>query len=671
MAGPDNQSIESSVPKPPDGIPESRGMIPLLTQVKETLISVSEEVEGDILKRRLQHDISRLDGVQELISTGKGDTMGEVIPSIPYLNTLGLKRLKSFPLDSTRYDAEFKVADLLLAKLAVQLPEDKTISQFILDIDEKSTSNLNQQPPRALSANESAEWTFPTNVKGLGINVSHFLAGGGTSIRLVFESEGEPKDTDIRDLALVVDAIDAIPEALPDYLERIQAMSNVLLSSESQLKDALTSEKDALEAVKLLGSLASLGLEENKRDIGRFTGDFLARNAENIVSVLSNKAYEDTSRDYVYDWLSRVAQDYPDVASILADEVNKRFSNIVQSFTDKSIGVSLYHFVDSFGSNEQKTIAWEQFKKSMGDTDIPTREYISAELIKALPTQTEDFNTFLNDRDRQYKLALFLGVNGLRYNRLKEVWRIREPIKYQESRNTEILRNNLLRIRELEEARPGICKILHKEFGISHFGRYPSELLVKQYDEMHDVDTPYGIVLYPMDDWTGSHTQRVGMFVDLLPQLKDHFLLRVVETDSKFNAARHHVRLDKRYGQHNKISFALIGGHAMPTEIQLGGSRPRETINLIDLSKRGFQRISKYYIIQPSIILSGCKLAVEGGIAQKMSQFGANVIASKENASLEKLTLQAVVDGKPSFEAQFSKGPGLLYTSGKLSPIAA
>lgn len=74
---------------------------------------------------------------------------------------------------------------------------------------------------------------------------------------------------------------------------------------------------------------------------------------------------------------------------------------------------------------------------------------------------------------------------------------------------------NLKNIIELEQRVPGISSWLMSNFGIRHFGRYPIELLLDQYMNFDDKDSPWGVFLYSYYDYNAIFHGQSWMMRDL------------------------------------------------------------------------------------------------------------------------------------------------------------
>lgn len=182
---------------------------------------------------------------------------------------------------------------------------------------------------------------------------------------------------------------------------------------------------------------------------------------------------------------------------------------------------------------------------------------------------------------------------------------------------------NLEVFTEIERKNPGSTSILTSEFGIRQFAGLSAEMLTDQYEKINDTERPYGIVIRASDELTGS--SGLQQFHE---SLGDKYNLRVIETDSQFSLVRHLLKLNHKYGQHHRISFAVIHGHGADYIIHLGPDwGPGKQITKKDLTKPEVNKIKGFFVEHPRIVLASCSTA-QGptNIAQIMSrELGARV----------------------------------------------
>jgi len=215
---------------------------------------------------------------------------------------------------------------------------------------------------------------------------------------------------------------------------------------------------------------------------------------------------------------------------------------------------------------------------------------------------------------------------------------------------------NLPRAIEIESLRPGIIRTLSQEFGIVHFGRYPKDLLVNQFDEKDDQIKPYGVIVFPKSDWNGAFFQDSHIFRKLGSQLKDKFNIRIIEVENKFDVVRGLVNFKRRYPAH-KISFAIIGGHGTKYTINFGKEKidGRHRLEPIDLVGERARGVSEFFEPNPSIVLISCSTGAEGGIGQQLSRLmGARVVAPEIPTGISSINSMFDSEGKISFNVEYA-----------------
>lgn len=279
-----------------------------------------------------------------------------------------------------------------------------------------------------------------------------------------------------------------------------------------------------------------------------------------------------------------------------------------------------------FGKEEERKAALGVLEKFLSDTsDNQEKLYIATKFLAF------DGNDSLVGR--RAILDLIEGY-GLPSFDITSAWTRSSDLVSQPRR----IRENLECMDALERKNPGICAYLYKEYGISDFGRYPTEMLERQYEERENVSTPYGLVMYPRDDWNGAFYQNKDAFEGLLKDLNDEFLLRVAECEGKMDIARMLLKLDKTYGgvNGNKISLLILGGHGSENTIWFGApssyadNDEKYVLHTRDLEGHGVRRAGGFFTENPTIILASCSTGTEGGIAQELSKtYNAKVIAPK------------------------------------------
>ncbi len=228
---------------------------------------------------------------------------------------------------------------------------------------------------------------------------------------------------------------------------------------------------------------------------------------------------------------------------------------------------------------------------------------------------------------------------------------------------------NLTTIKELESKKPGVTNFLREKFGILDFRRYPHDVLISQSEEFENIDVPYGVVIFPRSDWNGSFSGDVHLFKSLHQQLQGKYALRVFECETKQDIARMLIKLHKKYNaeknENKKISFAIIGGHGTPNNIQFGSGEERYALNIDDLLAKGAQRTSEYLKKDATIILLSCSTGANEGIGQRLSEkLGLKVIAPAEPTNIKQITA-TIEENRINFSVSYTNGERNMFKNGK------
>lgn len=209
-------------------------------------------------------------------------------------------------------------------------------------------------------------------------------------------------------------------------------------------------------------------------------------------------------------------------------------------------------------------------------------------------------------------------------------------------------------IEALEKERPGIVNVLHNEYGISCFGLYPQDLLIKQYDSRDDRSMPFGIYLSARGEPNGPSSRgNVNyLLLDLDKEMKGKFLLRIVEAGGRLSVIKNLLKLNKRYGLSQKIQFAIVTGHGEKDRI-IFGTRSDQDLRIEDLDGRSASKSGEIFVEHPIIILESCTTGAEGGIAQRLSKaMQAEVIAPDRPGFLDAISFNQEGE-KAMLDAEF------------------
>lgn len=203
-------------------------------------------------------------------------------------------------------------------------------------------------------------------------------------------------------------------------------------------------------------------------------------------------------------------------------------------------------------------------------------------------------------------------------------------------------------VADLEDVHEGSARFLMNNYGIRAFHRYGTGVLARQF-EQHDAEGPYGIVLaLHRDDGNGFATMHEELD-DVDRQLPEGVMLRVMEAGNGVEAVRRLVTQHRRF-PNQAFRFAIVeththgGGNLVfnadqsddPATGLPGGIRPEH------LAGTGGKRVGSYFAEDAPVILTGCKSARHGGIAEALQPaLGRPVIGSEGNTTLAEITFRS------------------------------
>ncbi len=220
---------------------------------------------------------------------------------------------------------------------------------------------------------------------------------------------------------------------------------------------------------------------------------------------------------------------------------------------------------------------------------------------------------------------------------------------------------NIETIEILEKKRPGIALFLYKEYGITHFRRYPEELLLSNYDNHENKDSSYGVVIMADHDYNGALAVQTHL-KDLLKKAGDEYLIRVAEVKSRLGLAKRLIDFEGKYG---KIAFLVGGAHGSPNFIELGSSKGgalmKRTIDDLGTSWKNL------FVENPDIVLISCSTGEPEGLGQSISEkFDATVTAPWSAANIGSFSFENGV-----LSASYKRRKrGHVFSAGKLVSIA-
>lgn len=166
----------------------------------------------------------------------------------------------------------------------------------------------------------------------------------------------------------------------------------------------------------------------------------------------------------------------------------------------------------------------------------------------------------------------------------------------------------------------GVMK-LHDTFGIRHFGRYPSELLVKQaqHKKATHPDQQYVVVLYPFKDPSGAFYNDPELFSNLAAQLQTTHAMVFTESAHRHELLRRLLLVYREYSGEAELpaDMILLGGHGNEHSMEFGTQYPTNQITKYDFkpttSPPGIDRLIRK---DAPIILASCSTGAPDGLAE-------------------------------------------------------
>ena len=200
---------------------------------------------------------------------------------------------------------------------------------------------------------------------------------------------------------------------------------------------------------------------------------------------------------------------------------------------------------------------------------------------------------------------------------------------------TEHLRSHFFVMNELERFQKGAVRELYNRFGILAFGRYPLELLQRQYETRDDTSSPWGALVVARADHNGA-------FFNQIPYEafgKLNTIPRIVEVDHQVGLARRFLAMEQR--GYPKASYLSVNAHGEVDRVYFGwntfekedGSPSMETFDRRHVllkrqqsartlgsmaPRRTFQE--RFLLPKAPVLLNSCSTGAKEGIAQEVSK---------------------------------------------------
>ncbi len=235
-------------------------------------------------------------------------------------------------------------------------------------------------------------------------------------------------------------------------------------------------------------------------------------------------------------------------------------------------------------------------------------------------------------------LERLLGKYGHEIKDLFAAWN-RTCYNLSPEKITPVYLQNLRNMGFLEEATPGSTKSLRNDAGIVNYGRYPTEILLVQYENMKPVNAKvtnkeklnkdYGAVVMPLDDHNGAYYGSNNMLGDLFTHGRRAGVgMRVLEVANIDDLDKKLEEYEESYG---KASYAVIGAHGETDKVAFGNDPSNGHLTIQDLESKFGERLKRFLRKGAPVALLSC----EGGkkVGPKISLItGGKVIAHPEIA---------------------------------------
>ena len=239
----------------------------------------------------------------------------------------------------------------------------------------------------------------------------------------------------------------------------------------------------------------------------------------------------------------------------------------------------------------------------------------------------------------------------------KTIAELEEPhlseIEIQNSISAYVM-ENLRWVIQNEEIHPGITNVLTHEYGIYNFTRYPREMLTSQFEKRTDTQTPYGLLVYPRDDWNQAFNNPSSLD-NFAKEISGKYLARIYETENAAGLVKAILKSNRIYGHNQKIGFLVLAGHGQENGINFGGQSPitspfqqkleplrikhvfpskrviteSPTVSHGDLTSKDLRtvaesgtldRIASMFTDHPPVVLISCSTGAPEGFAQTLSE---------------------------------------------------
>lgn len=215
----------------------------------------------------------------------------------------------------------------------------------------------------------------------------------------------------------------------------------------------------------------------------------------------------------------------------------------------------------------------------------------------------------------------------------------------------DVLLEQIKNIQALEQSERGTPRILHKEFGIECFFRYPPSLLLHQAQNRDNTGLQYGLCINPKTDYNGAFVNKkynietespVYRFADSL--IQQGWGMRIYEVSGARDLYRTLRAAAKKYKNGPHASFLILAGHGDENQIQLGPDKyGLLTKKELSVGISGFDEERNHWLKdlfkgEWTAIFDSCSTGEYSGITEQLLKVeGVVSYAPRISASLENI----------------------------------
>jgi hypothetical protein len=275
-----------------------------------------------------------------------------------------------------------------------------------------------------------------------------------------------------------------------------------------------------------------------------------------------------------------------------------------------------------------------------GTINFPQMCTIISSLVTAEPEQKNGAKILIK---------LFLQKHGLRYGKVFHAWQsnakndqaeiaamrpedIEDALTPEEAaeRMRFLVIRNIVSIQAIEAKQKGVSEFLHKNYGISNFGRFSVQTWLDQYNEK-EKNGAYILILYARDDPNSSSyiEEVLDAYRDLHKEVHSSHFLRVIEVESIPKVARRLSKFNKKY---QSPDFVILSGHSWNKEFHFGPPKYRKRnykffIGPKDFKGKGLERMEPYLKMFPpttTVVMDSCSEGAEDSFVGMAAEASGN-----------------------------------------------